>query len=63
MPVKSKKQFRYIQWLRHKKNKSKKDAWANDPEWTDVNYKELPQAAENFITKFENFINEKNKDK
>jgi hypothetical protein len=65
MPARTKKQWKYIWYLRNKnKNKKRvpeKDKWAMKPEWTaGVDYKELPQAAEQFITKFEDFVNEKN---
>lgn len=50
MPAKSKKQFRYIQWLRSQP-KSKKTKWAQDKDWTPKGtYKTLP---ENKIQKYE----------
>ena len=41
--VKSKAQWRLVWALRNKKGKTKKDKWADSPEWTSgVNYKKLP---------------------
>jgi len=47
MSAKSKKQWRYIQYLRNKYG-SKSEApekykWAFDSDWTDVDYKSLPE--------------------
>jgi len=63
MPAKSKNQFKYI-WAMRRKYKSKKKApksmkWVFGKEWTDVDYKNLPENMKTrYIHSFVDFINE-----
>ena len=63
MPANSKRQLRLIYSKRNKykteKNTPKNWKWVWDKEWTDVNYKKLPEKVkEHIITKFNRFLNE-----
>lgn len=64
MPAKTKRQFKYIHAMR-RKYKSKKKApknmkWVFSKEWTDVDYKSLPESLKmRHIHSFIEFINEK----
>ena len=66
MPANSKRQLRLIYSKRNKykteKNTPKNWKWVWDKEWTDVNYKKLPEKVkEHIITKFNDFLNESKK--
>ena len=67
MPANSKRQLRLIYSKRNKykteKNTPKNWKWVWDKEWTDVNYKKLPEKVkEHIITKFNDFLNESIRD-
>jgi len=67
MPAKSKSQLGFIYSKRNKygsrKDTPKRWKWVWGKEWTDVNYKKLPEkVSEHIITKFDDFINENIKD-
>ena len=58
MPATSKKQYKFICALRNKygskKKAPKKYHWVFDNEWTDVDYRELPQkVSETRVMKFD----------
>lgn len=63
MPARSKSQLGFIYSKRNKygskKNTPKKWKWVWGKEWTDVDYKKLPEkTSEHIITKFDHFLNE-----
>ncbi len=61
MPARTKQQFKYI-WAMRRKYKSKKKApkrmkWVFDREWTDVDFKSLPERAnEGVIMRFHDWV-------